>query len=622
MPPIHKILFLHSFLVFASVLTHSRNPDLGVTKLGNVATNFTLGFSASSEVGGARNVIGARNIPFLNSTGTTDTSGDFQVGTNNTDDPNVNDGLWENTINIDYPGKWELFSKDSGVSAMHSILLPNNQVVMYDATIWEISRIKLPKGVPCRHIGPGNDDCWSHAVFFDIETGKKTPLKLDSDTWCSSGALDVNGNLVGTGGDRNGSWTVRFLDANVKANWREYVFTLKDARWYATTVTLSDGRFVIFGGRDVFTYEFIPPEGQKSPKSFPLQLLKDTRDSVENNLYPFVFMSTDGNLFIFANDRSILFDAAHNKVIKQFPVLAGGARSYPATGNAVLLPIRIKGAKLQKGVIPAEVMVCGGSTHDAFFLAETKKQFAPALADCNRLRITEDNPQWEKEDMPSPRVMGDMIILPDGSVVILNGAKKGSAGWGDADEPNYEAVLYTPGNLPGNRFKTLAASKIPRMYHSSAVLLPDGKVLVAGSNSNNGYLYKVKYPTELRVEKFWPPYLDPALDKKRPEIVPAQTATKLRYDMVFGVRIKLNVDSLTKNLMKVTMYPPAFCTHGVTMDQRLVILGVKDVKKNDDGTYDLMVRSPPSSKVGPQGYYMLFAVYQGIPGKSIWVQIK
>ncbi|KAM7275455.1 hypothetical protein ACFE04_017321 [Oxalis oulophora] len=524
-------------------------------------------------------------------------------------------------LTTDNKGGWELFSENSGVSAMHSILLPNNKVVMYDATIWEISAMKLPPGMPCRHVEQNGDtDCWCHAIMFDIETGDRQPLTLHTDTWCSSGALDVDGNLVGTGGDKTGSRTVRYLKACDKCDWKEDKDALKDPRWYATTVTMGDGSFVIFGGRGVFTYEYIPPEGQYNKQSFPLPFLRETFDPVENNLYPFAHLSTDGNIFIFANDRSILLDAKANKIITRFPALPGGARCYPSSGMSALLPIRLFADETRK-VIPAEVLVCGGSTHDGYNKAE-KNIFVPALDDCARMTITSPKAVWKKETMPSPRVLGDMMILPTGDILMLNGAKKGTAAWNYAKEPNFTPVLYKPKAKRHNRFEVLLPSNIPRMYHSSSAVLPDARVLVAGSNTNNGYLHNVEFPTELRVEKFAPPYLDPRLSQYRPEIIPAATQTKLKFGADFDVQVKLTVDKVVKADIKVTIYAPAFTTHGISMNQRLVILGVKDVVSPGLSIQNIKVVAPPSGNIAPQGYYLLFVVYRGIPSKAVWVQLK
>ncbi|GAV90011.1 Glyoxal_oxid_N domain-containing protein/DUF1929 domain-containing protein [Cephalotus follicularis] len=507
---------------------------------------------------------------------------------------------------------------------MHSILLPNNKVVMYDATIWQISRIKLPTGSSCRIVNEktGEKDCWAHSIFFDIETGELTPLQLHTDTWCSSGALDVNGNLVGTGGDKTGSRTVRYLQACDTCNWKEDRDALNEARWYATTVTLGDGSFVIFGGRATFSYEYIPAQGKYNKESTKFPFIYQTKDPVENNLYPFVHLSTDGNLFIFANNRSILFNPKSNKILREYPVLSGGSRNYPSSGMSVLIPIRLY-ADDNRNVIPAEVLVCGGSTHDSYSMAETKKVYVNALADCGRMRITRDQAVWKKEKMPSPRVMGDMLLLPTGDVLMLNGAKKGSSGWGYAKEPNLTPVLYKPTAKMFERFQELAPTKIPRMYHASSALLPDGKVLVAGSNTNNGYLTDVEFPTELRVEKFSPPYLNPALDDTKPEIIVKSTNTKLSYGKKFSVQIRAKGSfKVNREDIMVTMYAPAFTTHGISMNQRLLILGVHEVRSVWPGVHNILSVAPPSGNIAPQGYYLLFVVYRGVPSKAVWVQIK
>lgn len=79
----------------------------------------------------------------------------------------------------EFKGKWELFVENSGVSAMHVILLPKiDQVMMFDATIWKISKLKLP-GPPCRPVEGTNElDCFCHSVLLDIETKKIKPLRV------------------------------------------------------------------------------------------------------------------------------------------------------------------------------------------------------------------------------------------------------------------------------------------------------------------------------------------------------------------------------------------------------------------------------------------------------------
>ncbi|KAF8400843.1 hypothetical protein HHK36_014146 [Tetracentron sinense] len=522
-----------------------------------------------------------------------------------------------------YNGGWELVSASSGVSAMHLILFPNNKAIMFDATIFGPSQVPLARG-NCRLV-PGskkkNDlDCWAHAVEYDIDTAAIRPLKVLTNTWCSSGGLSPDGTLVQTGGWNDGGQAVRYLSGCKTCDWKEYPTALSGKRWYSTQQILPDGSFILVGGRRMFNYEYVPKEGKSNPTNYNLPFLRETTDVVENNLYPFVHLSTDGNLFILANNRSILLSPITNKIIREFPILPGGSRNYPASGMSVLLPIKLHGVNAK--VISAEVLVCGGAKPEAAKLAENNT-FIPALQNCGRIQITNPKAVWKMEIMPTPRVMGDMLILPTGDVLMINGAKKGTSGWQFADDPNLTPVLYRPMKpIKTQRFKELQATTIPRMYHSSSAVLPDGKILVAGSNTNNGYDFTgVKFPTELRVEKFLPPYLDPLLAIHKPLIMTNFKGQRITYAKIFMVQIKLTETALDKSDLRVTIYAPPFTTHGYSMNQRLVFLAINEVVQVKPGMYQIATLAPPTGAVTPPGYYLLFVVHRGVPSRGVWIQI-
>ena len=88
-----------------------------------------------------------------------------------------------------------------------------------------------------------------------------------------------------------------------------------------------------------------------------------------------------------------------------------------------------------------------------------------------------------------------MVSLPDGTFLILNGALQGFAGFGLANNPNLGAVLYDPTQPIGSRMSILNNTIVARLYHSEATLLPDGRVLVSGSDPETA-----KYPEEFRIE--------------------------------------------------------------------------------------------------------------------------
>jgi hypothetical protein len=75
-----------------------------------------------------------------------------------------------------------------------------------------------------------------------------------------------------------------------------------------------------------------------------------------------------------------------------------------------------------------------------------------------------------------------MVALPDGTFMIMNGAMQGVAGFGLAEFPNLSALLYDPVQPVGQRISILNTTIVARLYHSEVILLPDGRVLISGSD--------------------------------------------------------------------------------------------------------------------------------------------
>ncbi|GJZ50819.1 aldehyde oxidase GLOX1-like protein [Tanacetum coccineum] len=101
----------------------------------------------------------------------------------------------------------------------------------------------------------------------------------------------------------------------------------------------------------------------------------------------------------------------------------GQPRNYPSTGSAVLLPLQII-----KGIVSeVEILVCGGAPKGEFVNAN-RGRFDGALDDCGRIKIFDSNPQCVMETIPMARVMGDMLLLPNSHVLIINGASSRVAG--------------------------------------------------------------------------------------------------------------------------------------------------------------------------------------------------
>ncbi|KAI3796029.1 hypothetical protein L1987_38690 [Smallanthus sonchifolius] len=526
-------------------------------------------------------------------------------------------------------GTWDLLQRSIGISAMHMQLLHNNKVVIFDRTDFGPSNLTLPFGQTCRL----NDefqrpDCTAHSILYDVVSNTFRPLYVQTNVWCSSGATNPTGTLVQTGGYHAGDHKIRLFTPcdDESCDWIEMERSLGVQRWYASNHILPDGNIIIVGGRRAYSYEFFPknPNSNSSPLYlFNLTFLMETTDyQEENNLYPFLHILPDGNLFIFANQRSILLDYVRGQVVREFPPIPGEKRSYPSTGSSVLLPISLNENVQSPVPAPAvvEVMICGGAVGGSFSMAE-RGAYVAASQTCGRMNLGDPQPYWIMEQMPLRRVMPDMILLPTGDVLIINGAGRGTAVWENAVEPVLHPVLYEPKK---RLFTVLNPTGRPRMYHSVATLLPDGRILVGGSNPHVTYKFTgVDYPTDLSLESFSPPYMDERFAYYRPSILTVEYDfdESVTYGQYFGVTLGMTLSGLDRRLM-VTLVAPSFTTHSFAMNQRVLILHVVDVQQVSLFGYRVTVRAPSSPNVAPPGYYMLFVVHDGVPGHAVWIKLR
>lgn len=516
--------------------------------------------------------------------------------------------------------RWEMLLPSIGISAMHMQLLHNGMVIMFDRTDFGISNISLPGGVCRFDLGDTaiKFDCSAHSVLYDVVSNTYRALKVQTDTWCSSGSVLPNGTLVQTGGYNDGERAARMFTPcgfSETCDWIEFPQYLAQRRWYATNQILPDGRIIVVGGRRQFNFEIFPRPDYHRYRGTRFEFLRETSDANnENNLYPFLHLLPDGNLFVFANTRSIVFDYKENRIVREFPEIPGGdPRNYPSSGSSILFPL-----DETNNILEVEIMVCGGAPKGAFQRAISNRGFQRATSTCGRLKLTDPNPRWEMEIMPLPRVMGDMLLLPTGNVIIVNGAEAGTAGWENARDPVTRPVIYHPID---RRFVVMSMSSRPRMYHSSAVLLPDGRVLIGGSNPHVYYNFtNVEYPTELSLEAYSPPYLSFTYDPTRPKILTSDKV--LSYTRMFNVNFSIP-QFLTVDLLSVRIVAPSFTTHSLAMNQRMVILRLLSVTRDGlTNTYKINALGPSTAEIAPPGYYMMFVVHAGIPSLGAWVQIE
>lgn len=216
----------------------------------------------------------------------------------------------------DLPGTWELLVENAGISSMHTVVTHFNVVVLLDRT---------------------------NSSLFDPSTKYIRPLTILTDTLCSSGQFLPDGTLLQTGGNNRGTKKIRKFtpckgDAKSLCDWEKFKdVELAQSRWYASNQIFPEGSMIIVGGRNAATVEYFPPRAGGIVMNFPF--LKQAGDAQMDNLYPCFHLIPNGHLFVFANNKSVLYDYTKNVVLKQYPDLKGGPRNYPSAMSSVMLEL-------------------------------------------------------------------------------------------------------------------------------------------------------------------------------------------------------------------------------------------------------------------------------------------
>ena len=261
-----------------------------------------------------------------------------------------------------------------------------------------------------------------------------------------------------------------------------------------------------------------------------------------------------------------------------------------------------------------DIVICGGGAYQDIT--------SPTDPSCGRIQPLSTNPQWEMDSMPEGRGMVEGTLLPDGTVIWLNGCNRGAQGFGLAEDPTYEVLIYDPTQPLGQRFTTGPSSTIARLYHSVATLLVDGTLLVTGSNPVQMPILTPDaanpYVTEFRVEVYTPPYLSGANANNRPGNV-VLSSTTLKAD---GSQFTITFSNPTGATgVQVSLYHGGFVTHSLHMGHRMAFLDNTGFSTTST-TQTLTVTMPPNSNVAPPGPYIVFVVVDGVPAIGQFVQVS
>jgi hypothetical protein len=277
-------------------------------------------------------------------------------------------------------------------------------------------------------------------VEYDPVTSEVVPLVVQSNPFCSGGTFLANGTLLSVGGNgplawldptiRNGFKGLRYLTRSSETSdfdgqdWVEPGNRLDTARWYPSVQTLANGSIFVASGslnggdptkpiNNNPSFEILDPEGVSHGVSITMSLLVKAQPYY---MYPFIHLLPTGNLFVFTSKSSELFSVSDLKVTKSLPDLPGDYRTYPNTGGSVLLPLS------STNNWSSSIIICGGGAYQDID--------SPTDPSCGRIDPLAKDSAWEIDAMPEGRGMVEGTLLPDGTVLWLNGANMGAQGFG------------------------------------------------------------------------------------------------------------------------------------------------------------------------------------------------
>lgn len=396
-----------------------------------------------------------------------------------------------------------------------------------------------------------------------------------TDIFCS---LQINrpdnGNMMIFGGDNwTGTTTTNtgnpdINELNVANSELQERPAMNRARWYATAVTMPDGSFYIQGGDG----------GRDRPERWDgkngAQLLPFSTDALYW-YYPRNFVIPDGRVFGMDPTGRMYFVSPTLDSIDLVGNLP--ADRYGIGSTAVMFE-------------PGRILHFGGPTNTAIIVDVTSG--IPAITRTGSLSSAR---QW---------VNG--TLLPDGRVLATGGSEKSSsqATRGDINTygVNNTAEIWDPAT---GEWTQLAEGVQPRLYHSTALLLPDGRVLVAGGGSPGPV-------TNADAEIYYPDYLVARGGGAtvRP-VIESVSADSLQP----GQALQLKTSGAAPS--RVTLLKTGSVTHSFNMEQRFLEL---PFQHNNGIT---TTRIPASSSVVTPGYYLVSVLdANGIPSESKLIRVE
>jgi hypothetical protein len=449
---------------------------------------------------------------------------------------------------------------DWPVVGIHMALLPDGRVVAYDSSADVLN---------------SGDHSFTRATVWDPASGLHENAMLSGfNIFCSGLAHLMDGTLFTAGGNKND-------DLDGIAN--SYTFDpqsntwlrgadMATERWYPTVTPLNNGEMLVTDGVSGATDA---PEVRRTDGTFR-SLTTAWRDLP---LYPWMDVAPDGRAFYSGPSTSMRH------------LDTSGTGTWTAAGQRDTIS-RSYGSHAMYDI--GKILVAGGG---------------PSTPTANVIDLNGAAPQVSPTDsMENGRRQHNLTVLADGTVLATGGNSSGES-LVDMNAGVYAAELWDPAT---GQWQTLASMQVTRQYHSSALLLPDGRVLSAGGGicgdcNRAGYLAK-------NAEVFTPPYL--FKDDGSGELAPRPQITSAPGVVSYAQPMTVGTPSPT-SISKVAMVRLGAVTHSVNMEQRYIPLSFSA------GGGSVVAQTPANRNIAPPGVYMLFVIdSSGVPSVARMVRIE
>ncbi len=432
---------------------------------------------------------------------------------------------------------------------IHATLTPDGRVVTYGTKsggnliydVWDPA-----SGFAGGHITLPNQ------TQTDIFCGAQVVLPQSGSIFLAGGKLLNAPNSTGTPATNLFDYTTNTLNRGNNLN---------RARWYSTTTTLVNGEVYIQGGNGGADF----PEVRDTTGNFRLLTGAPTAGYFWD--YPRDFVAPDGRVFGFDSKGQMYY------------VATSGLGS--VAGAGILSPTYTATTASAVMYRPGKILQFGGKWNGALVID-----------------LTAMTPKWRTTgSMSSVRQWVTGTVLADGRVLATGGSAVANSLTG----VNNSAEIWNPNT---GIWTVGASGSTARLYHSTALLLPDASVLVGGGGTPGPL-------KNLNAEIYYPPYLFTSSGAlaPRPSIESAPDALDIGQSFTIGVGMA--------TVSRVTLVKTGAVTHSFNMDQRFLELPFAV------SSTTLTVQAPTRASDAPPGYYLLFAIDdQGVPSVAKIVKIN